>query len=118
MRWIAGLALLLTACGSASTGTAQSSLSSRLKAAGINCHGQRLVGDVDCTFHGKKATVTTGKWSATEKTRKQACRAGYVNKGYVVATDDKSVAVAADQNATTQAIAKAMKLKVERYCPS
>jgi hypothetical protein len=134
MRYLGGILAVvfgLAACGSGSTsspsGAKPSSkpahtasgptLALRLTAAGVNCHGQQLVGDVDCTFKGQKVTVTPGKFSANEKLRKRACDGGFIDLGYVVATDRTTVTVLSDYNSITQAVAKAMRLTVVPYCP-
>ena len=92
-------------------------IADRLQSAGVDCHGQQLVGDVDCTYKGQRVTVSTSSWSATEAQRRKACKQGYINTGYVVAIDGDRLSISADQNDTTQAIAKAMHLDVVTYCP-
>lgn len=126
--------LVLAGCGNDSSTTARTpttqpqtttvkppadtpSLEARLQTAGIDCHGQALVGNVQCTFNGERAKVSVGGWAETEPERRQACEQGYVNTGYVVATDRDHLAISANQNATTQAIAKALGIEVVTYCP-
>lgn len=97
--------------------TEPATLADRLGEAGIDCSGQKLTGDVDCTYDGETITVSVLSWSGTEDLRRQACEAGYVNAGYLVATDGDSLTISADFNKTTQAIAKALGLDVRKYCP-
>lgn len=100
------------------TSPAATSVADRLAAAGIDCHGQQFVGDVDCTFKGKKVTVSFTSWAGTEALRKRACDEGYVNTGYVVAVANDRLTVSADYNEVTQAIAQRLDAQVVTYCPS
>ncbi len=98
------------------TTSAKPSLTKTLAMAEIDCKGQQLVGDVQCTYKGEKVTVTAEDWDSTKATRKKACDQGYISTGYVVAVGD-GFSVSADRNETTQAIAKSLGIKVATYCP-
>lgn len=101
-----------------SRSTATGSLTKRLQAVGIDCQGQQMVGDVTCNYQGKQVTVSTTSWQGSKNERQAACDQGYINHGYVVATDEHNLTVAADDNTTTQAAAKALGLRIVAYCPS
>lgn len=91
-------------------------LADMLTSVDIDCAGQQMVGDVDCTRNGEPIKVLNAPFADSEALRSKACNEGYVNSGYVVAVGD-GFSISANTNATTQQIAAELDLDIETFCP-
>jgi hypothetical protein len=92
-----------------------------LDAIGADCDKPLRV-ETDCTWKGVAFTLDSpADWQQTADLRQQACDQGYVNTGYLIATDGESWFAAADYNQDTRALAIALQeaglnADVQGYC--
>lgn len=90
---------------------------SQLRSVGITCPRAPTSSGVQCRYGSDSVTVSTASWSGTASSRQSACKAGYVNRGYTVATGG-GLTLAADNTNPATFARKLPALHVEKYCPS
>jgi len=74
-----------------------STITESIAAAGGKCGALDARGEQACELHGVTFKLATDGWARQAGDRKQACAAGWVNKNYLVLTDD-TWTIATDRN--------------------